>query len=607
MLTWLTRSRSLAWVDHAPWLLDHFHVLATLLDGYLPLHSPFIREAVRRLLPLGERSESSFPVSLEGPLGLLPAEEQLTVYRKLSDLERAQAGKEGEQREDLRGRVASAAFWLQTAWLRDGDPAPLVRALEEDHPFVTPVVVHLAWLERIVGFAPGLRKLLRRKEVTLFRHEDVALALGSQGLAQDGPRLLELLRRRPSSLFLAVAVIRTGDEASACEARRLWQPSSNLGSLLQVPQWLGMAREVQSPRLARTINRAIRRQVMEFLAHPEAAGLAGARDWLRRLNLLALPGPEGDAAGLAESMARLVRNAGYEPAPLEAALRNQPAVAELRRIGEQTRRLATEEESALEVLDWWLALRLACDEEQQVWLRDERFEQVLGRLALHGSSRVRDRALLVWLEQATVEALDLGQQWLAVLGEERAQVAEPVRRLLVERMLQCHPSTQSICQLESNLAWLETLPDEVQQEIVQANPTVFAYPFDADQTWLLALEGADQRRISAIANVCHALARANPTVLVYHLHLILVWIDPAVAVAFVRRFLPLIPVQELAKYLNWTNPNPSYRLQMLILEHLRTNRSPEEVQQARKLLDPNNHSERAEWVRQRLSDSPPLC
>jgi len=353
------------------------------------------------------------------------------------------------------------------------------------------------------------------------------------------------------------------------------------------------------------INRGIRRQVMEFLTHGDLAPLAGPRDWLRRLNLLALSGPEGDAAGLAESMARLVDSAGWEACPLATALTNQPAAAELRRIGEQTQRLEEEEESVPEVLDWWRALRQACDEEQKVWLRDERFEQALGRLALHGSPRVRDRALLLWLEQSDLEVVDLGHQWLGVRGEERTRMSEEIRRLLVERMLQSHPATQTTWELEANLAWLETLPSGVQQEIVQQHPALFANPFDAEQTWLLALEGDDQRRRQAIANVCHALARANPNLLVFHLHLIMVWIEPTIAAAFVRPFLPLLPAAELAKYLNWTNPTPSYRLQLLILEHLRSDATAEEVQQVKKAIDPENRSDRAVWARQRLEDSPP--
>ena len=77
------------------------------------------------------------------------------------------------------------------------------------------MIVELARREVIPRLAPGLRKLLGQGEAA----PKLALALGTQGDPQDGPRLLALLRRRPESLPLAAAVVRTGDAAAAEEAR----------------------------------------------------------------------------------------------------------------------------------------------------------------------------------------------------------------------------------------------------------------------------------------------------------------------------------------------------------------------------------------------------
>jgi hypothetical protein len=80
------------------------------------------------------------------------------------------------------------------------------------------MIAALARREVIPRLAPGLRKLLGQPGVD----GGVALALGTQGDAQDGPRLLDQLRQRPDSLEAAVGVLRTAWTPTASPTATCW-------------------------------------------------------------------------------------------------------------------------------------------------------------------------------------------------------------------------------------------------------------------------------------------------------------------------------------------------------------------------------------------------
>src|SRR5262249_52526143 len=185
------------------------------------------------------------------------------------------------------GFVELWADLLQTAWLRERDSRPLVRALEGERALLRATITTLATREAIPALAPGLRRRLQASR----GDGRVALALGTQGQPGDGPRLLAILEQQPDCFDLALAVVWAGHRASAERARQLWQPSGTIPQEdgprhLLLAQW----RELGSARLVRRLRRVIRDEAARIAVELQESGEAEVGTFARMVEALALLG-----------------------------------------------------------------------------------------------------------------------------------------------------------------------------------------------------------------------------------------------------------------------------------------------------------------------------
>jgi hypothetical protein len=610
--SWLLARRSLAWVDCRPELLRDHDDLSYLIDGFLPVDRTFMTEAIRKFtsLPSHRLAAPDRPItSCNGSLGLLSADNLLRLFRFVYERELAPylawAGEEGQQRYHF--VVANCAGHLQTAWLRDRENPPLVRALAESSPWLTAVVVELLRREVVPGTAPGLRKHLRRPPTRHLSLRDVALALGNQGEPQDGPRLLELLRQEPTSLDLAVAVVRCGNEKSAAEARQLWQPPRDPEQSMGRREWLARARELASPRLGRGINRAVRRLLEEYLTLDEEAVLQRVCGLLRHLSLLNLPaaGAEAQASTLAENISRQLAGSGHDYARhrIQALQRSLIAAADLAQLPEHIRQLAEGETAAQDALAWWSQLRLATADGSQALLHDELFERAVHQLAAGSNGPTRDAALESLLDLAhESERLILGERWLAVLGEERLEIAASLRRRIVERILPDHNYYTN--EREAKLACVETLAVAEQREVLARHIKVFSDSDDPQPTWLTGFENGTPQRKQVLCSLLLVLAEDHPDALIEYLHLILTWLEPGLGAAVVEPFVRLLPATSLARYLSSDFPSPRYRLQEMMIRELLHGRTEADRKAAVEQIKNATHTARSAWVLRCMEPAP---
>jgi hypothetical protein len=503
----------------------------------------------------------------------VPAGVLLDAVRAVGDLALPETGTDAET-----NWLDHCTDLLHVIWLRDGDAAPLARALAQKHPLVERLIVGLARREVIPRLAPGLRKLLARGGE---RVEDVALALGTQGDPQDGPRLLALLRRRPESLAVAAAVVFSGDAASAEEARALWRPPRDLDKVARDPFWLALARAVGSRRLARTLAREVRRCAYALVQDPYGPPYTRIKERALLLWFLGLPGPEGDTAAL---MTALAQTEPYrkEDYLLRDILKDMAAPAEAAAVGAMADRLARGGPDALAALEWWRLRQAEAAAGKHPRLRHYRFERRMRRLAVRGTPEEQDDALQTWLAQ-TPEGEEQGQlasRWLPLFGPDLPRLREGLRAHLAgvcwARVRSFAPSED----VEDVLAWLDDLRSEVRRDVVRADTAADAnfsrlgqLVENAAPVWLLRLESADPRRAGAAEDLLGAWATGQPDYgLLQTLARALVWLRPDVAEPLVGRVLAEIDVTRLKDkdLLTWLTATPprSYRLQRALLRAL---------------------------------------
>jgi hypothetical protein len=583
VLACLTRKGQLAAVLSLAQASEGFpsDTLPWLPCNCLPFDAGTMRAALRLLpemvrtrpLPIWA-SPSNCP--LPGFLAILPIDQLLGALRLLGEL-----FPRAEQVEP--SHIEQFADLLQTAWLRDREASPLLRALAEQDQLVERVIVALARREVVPQLASSLRKLLARPGAD---QEGIGLALGTQGEPADGPRLLALLRERPGSLKLAAAVVRTGHAVAAEEARSLWRPPRSFRSEFDDHEWFALAREVGSRRLARALSREVRRQVRRY-QEEQLEGRSPDNDPLRawtglvlQLAFLALPGPEGDARALMNHIADTI------PAQLaRSSFRYyEEMAARLARAGAVeiwADRLEQGGPAALEALAWWKEAHTRTVTNEQVSKlrpRHDRFERAMRRLAVAGSPAERVAALDAWLAQTPLGLQTaLVTQWLALFGPERFHLPAELR-LSCARICRSGATHLTLEVLEVMLAWLEGLPAEDQRAVFLDDAGGFpklAILTDSDwPVWLFRLDSADPEQARPAQVLLEAWATASPdNGLLDALQEALLWLRPEVSEALVSRTFAEINATALADtdlliWLTVEDPRRSYRIEQAVLSEL---------------------------------------
>jgi hypothetical protein len=572
LMAWLTYRGQFAVIQSLTQLAGHFRPRRDFECTYLAADPKVIRPCLRLIPDLikdftaREWFWSPSQFSLPGFAAAAPADQLLPVLRDAWDWESA-------DHEELWRR--HGADLLQIAWLRDADAAPLARALAEGSVLVRRMVIELARREGIGRLAPGLRKLLGQTQT----EAEAALALGTQGDPQDGPRLLALLRRRPDSLPIAVGVLRAGDAAAAEEARSLWRPPRDLDPVLDDADWLALARELGSRRLACGLAREIRRRAYQLATAdpPEQSDGDRLERLILRLAFLALPEPEGDVRDLlkelhqAEPYRRLERF-------FAAQLAQVPAWAKAGQVEEMADQLVRGGDDAPAALDWWLRVRETTAGEGKPLLRHDRFERTLRRLAIRGAPEEQAAALKAWMSQTPIYLrFDLLGRWLGLFEMDLAALPGDLRRDLVQAAWATGNVWLMPADVETLLAWLEGLPPEGRRQALGADPAPYAQltrsTDGCEPTWLLRLEDAAPCAAPAAETLLEAWAQVQPDAqLLLVLDAALTWLRPEAAEPLVHRVLAALDVGRLtdADLLRLiANETPvSYRLQQALLQEV---------------------------------------
>jgi hypothetical protein len=506
----------------------------------LPADPKAVREALRDLASPRdgdpERDYELFALRLPPLLALAPADLLLDAFRTVGGLVR----KDGEP-EVCEQWVGQCADLLALAWRRDGDAAPLARALADESPFLPRVVTRLAGREVVPRLAPGLR---RRLEIGS-DIEEAALALGTQGDPQDGPRLLARLRGRPDSLRLAVAVVRSGHAPSAEAARSLWRPPQALAGAAEDPEWLALARELESPPLAHALARAARRRTLALTEAETAA--EELRRLVRCFALLAPAGAEGDMTALLRALSACGGMAAAEA--LAGVLPELSLVREARRGGEWAEMLARGPDEARQAMAWLRGLCEALPADRRFLLRHETFERELRRLTV-GPTEERALALDLLLELTPEDRRPtFAEGCLALYGGDTGRLPAAARVRLALACLGAGGGSLCHDHVEAGLAWLAGLPAEFQNEVFRT-PGLLGRPADRGDeilAWLLRLADADPRRRNAAAGLLRAWAWWSPgRGLLTALDRALTWLGPEVAEPLAADILSTVFADELA-------------------------------------------------------------
>lgn len=479
---------------------------------YLPFDREVIRESLRPIR--GHKGICCFCYrQLPRFAAVVPTAELVSATRRVQG-----------SSEDLKRLSLQASRLLEISWLMDQDTVPLMRELTEGHPLLEQAVIELACRRTIPLLAPALRALLKRETCDV---EKVALALGTQGAVRDGPRLLALLRQRPESLALAVAVARTEHRTASEEARSLWRPPRNLQGLD-----CDLARELASPRLVRALRNEIRRE----LNRPPAPDMGEASDdyldeLFLKLATLGFPGPEGDAVAFLRGFADAKRFSPYHH-----------------------------------------GFRILLDNVQ------DKVEQVKQRDLAETENRKTRKECTLPLVQEEFDSLEA----LALLRPDVSQLSEGQRLHWAERswesIAEGSSGTPPIAELEAALVWLEGLPPPVQLQVILAAPGVFARLSHETMLdtplWLLRLESADPQRVRAVQIVLEAWAQASPGVgLLRTLDGALIFVRPEVAELVVSKFLATIDPSslydaDLIRCITDASLGPSYRFAQALVREL---------------------------------------
>jgi hypothetical protein len=452
---------------------------------------------------------------------------------------------------------------LQLTWLRDGDAAPLTRALADGDRFLARVVTRLARREVVPRLAPGLRRLLGCDD------DEVALALGTQGDPHDGPRLLARLRDRPDSLRLAVAVARCGHAASAAAARALWRPPQAHVQPLGDPKWLALARELGSPVLARALAREARRRAAALAAGSAEADPAG----LRRLVLgFALLAPaDGDIGALRHGL-----HVPGAPAAEEALSEVWPALREAGRAGAMSEALGRGPDEARAALAWCRRAREALPATERPLLRYEPFERGLRRLAASGWPQERAAALDLWLELTPPDRLAwCAAGCLALVGGDVGRLPADLRVRMARECWGEPGKWLSADHIEAGLTWLDGLPAEARDEALRAEELLARLPGRdaASRVWLLRLESPDTHRRETVEHHLRTWAQHAPLKgLLDLLDTALVWLAPGVAEPLAARLFAAVRLDSAALHgiVDWAGAKEmgSYRLGELVRQEL---------------------------------------
>jgi hypothetical protein len=605
-----TVARALTYQAGFSWLLPQVGVLRgegsfSIFQGLLeclPCDRDKIEAAIHKVKEVAQGSLSGAGSGniyfLRPPhyLAMATLDQLIELYRAMWRLSAPTSETDEDNRQAW---VEHAAELAQIAWLRDGDPAPLLRGLAEGGPDLTAIIVELARREIIPGVEIGLRRLLKASGPE--REEAIALALGTQGDRRDGPELLARLRQRPHSLALAAAVARCGDADAAGEARSLWRPPLDLDGGLQDPVWVSRAREVGSPRLARRLARQIRRSVEGLYREGDLEGVLSEfaiRDRLRQLALLGLPGPEGDPAAVMGPFLKwepFVKACGWWPDVVPAA---RELLLQVQQIDGMAGLLGRSESDSLRALAWWRDFR------QGHPLRHEGFERGMRWLAARGTPAERAQAAELWFRYSEDGARQhLAGLFLGLFREGRAGVPEQLRHDLADvcftpPLLQHETTTV----LERFLAWREGDPMKRQAGVNCQDTGLFPTLnwSAAKLVFLLALEGAASRR--ALVESCfRTWARHDPVTLLAYLEFAPVWLPPETAEPFVGRLLKEVDparvgADTLLSYLNSPESARSYLFQRLLIQILLPRLPVGEQEKVREDLKAGTPHERARWV-----------
>jgi hypothetical protein len=467
--------------------------------------------------------------------------------------------------------IERGADLLQVAWLRDEDALPLARALADGSAFLPQMIVELAQREEIPRLAPGLRKLLERGEIN---PEEVALALGTQGDPQDGPRLLALLQRQPHSLKLAAAVMRTGHAVSAEEARLLWRPPGQFDKVLDDPAWLALAREVGSPRLLHALARTARRCAYQFATNMTSDELLERS--VKRLAFLAPPDPpaEYDAAALLQALMD-TEPCRQERGHFECLLEKVPVFAGAARIEEVADQLTHGGPAVLEALARWKELRMASATGERFLLRHAGCERGIRRLAVRGTAEERAAALEAWFGWTPTGGRgDLLASWIGLFGPGLSTFPENLRCQFVKYWWADGPGPATPDVMVTLLTWLDGLSTTSRLEVLKTCPARWAdlsWVVDDSPVWLLRLE-QDSERARSVETLLESWAAQPNDGLMRALEQVLTWLRPEVAEEVPGRVLAALDVRLLDStvLLEWlaADPPKSYRLQQAIVRIL---------------------------------------
>lgn len=177
-----------------------------------------------------------------------------------------------------RYRVPYYAWFPVLLYARASDRRGLCRELVREERIARLVV---AAADVIV--MPELASWLRRRLARARRDvaERTALALGNIRDPADGPRIVEVLRRWPSSIDLAVAVVRTGDPDSVAVARALWDAPDDMVNSCSDVAFRRRLRELGPP----DVGRRLRRRIMRALADGDGDAASSALELLGQLSI----------------------------------------------------------------------------------------------------------------------------------------------------------------------------------------------------------------------------------------------------------------------------------------------------------------------------------
>jgi hypothetical protein len=248
---------------------------------------PVDPKLIQRMLPIINRRFASVQGRIEGYLPY-PNWPRHIASASLHDLLESirQFGRHSESwtspdfNDSMRYRIDIASDQVETAWLIQKDPEPLLDALHESGTLVQSVVVDLLTRHAIPELAGKLRRMINDLDrergylpLTAQWHHQLALALGTQRFEWDANRLLQLQASHLTSIERTLAVIRTGNADAAALARERWQFPSHLLMPTSAPNSLEQIIELASPRYVQDLETQLSRLVRRYEIEPNSQNL----------------------------------------------------------------------------------------------------------------------------------------------------------------------------------------------------------------------------------------------------------------------------------------------------------------------------------------------